>query len=88
MKELNILINKHFLSFKEALKYLNVSDSFLYKMTSARKITFFKPSGKLIYFKKEDLDKWLLQNKIKSVEETEQDLNNQLKNRGNGKSTD
>ena len=77
MKELNILINKHFLSFKEALKYLNVSDSFLYKMTSARKITFFKPSGKLIYFKKEDLDNWLLQKKSKAVEETEQDVNNQ-----------
>ena len=70
-------MTKNLLCFKEAIEYLNVSDSFLYKMTSARKITFFKPSGKLIYFKKEDLDKWLLQKKSKAVEETEQDVNNQ-----------
>ena len=81
-------MTKNLLCFKEAIEYLNVSDSFLYKMTSARKITFFKPSGKLIYFKKEDLDDWLLQNKVKSIDETEQELNNQLKNRDNEKRTD
>lgn len=81
-------MTKNILCFKEALKYLNVSESFLYKKTALRVITFYKPSGKLIYFKKEDLDSWLLQNKVKSIDETEQDLNNQLKKRGNGKSTD
>jgi len=47
--------------FKEALIYLSVSESFLYKATSLRKIPFLKPKGKL-YFKRKDLDAYLSQN--------------------------
>lgn len=58
------------LTFEEALKYLKVSQSFLYKATASRTIPFYKPTGgKLIRFPKEDLDHWLLQNRFDSRNE-------------------
>jgi excisionase family DNA binding protein len=65
---------KEILSFKEALGYLDVSKSFLYKQTSQRAIRYFKPNGGKIYFKKTDLDGWMLQNENKSVASLEEEL--------------
>lgn len=59
----NILNQKDILSFKEALVYLDVSKSLLYKLTSKKKIEFSKPNNGKLYFKKEDLKKWLNQNR-------------------------
>ena len=56
------MLSKEILSFREAIAYLDLSESFLYKLTSTRKIKFFKPNNGRIYFKKVDLDKWMLQN--------------------------
>jgi len=42
----------------QAAKYINLSLSSLYKLTSAGQITFYKPA-KHLQFLKEDLDKWL-----------------------------
>jgi hypothetical protein len=36
-------------------------------MTSSGKLSYTKPSGKLIYFQKEDLKNWLLQNPKEGV---------------------
>ena len=71
---------KQILTFKETLFYLGVSQSFLYKLTSAKKIVHFKPSGKLIYFKREDLDNWMLQNRCKSITDIEYSVNSYLQN--------
>lgn len=68
-------MEKDILNFDEAAKYLGISKSMLYKMTAKRTICFYKPSGKLNYFKKEDLDNWLLSNRIapqSEIEETAQ----------------
>jgi len=60
------------LSFSEAAEYLDVSKSHLYKMTSTAKIPHFKPNGKMIYFKKSDLNNYLFRNRIASGMELEQ----------------
>ncbi len=60
------------LTFKEATKYLDISSSYLYKLTSTTKITHYKPNGKKIYFKESDLKKWLLRGKVLSESELEQ----------------
>ncbi|MCJ7933824.1 MAG: helix-turn-helix domain-containing protein [Chryseobacterium sp.] len=65
---------KEIISFKEALAYLDVSPSLLYKLTSQRAIRYFKPNGGKIYFKKTDLDSWMLQNGNKSVASLEEEL--------------
>lgn len=63
--------NKLLLNLDEAANYLSVSRSYLYKLTSQRKLSYYCPSGKLIYFKREDLDNWVLNMKKASREEIE-----------------
>lgn len=65
---------KAILSFKEALVYLDISSSSLYKLTSQRAIRYFKPNGGKIYFKKIDLDNWMLQNENNSLSNIENEL--------------
>ncbi|QIJ90173.1 hypothetical protein C7H62_2365 [Mesoflavibacter sp. HG96] len=76
------LVSKDILNFDEALSYLKVSKSFLYKMTSKGEITYYKPNGKLIYFKRTDLDDWMLRNEVSGTNELEDEVDNFLK-RGN-----
>ncbi len=72
---------KEVLTFKEASALLGVSSSMLYKLTHKRAITFYKPNGKLIYFKRADLLNWMLSNKEEAIEETNTKFINQLKER-------
>ena len=53
--------SKEILSLNEASEYLSLSKSDLYKKTSRRIIPHFKP-GKHIFFKKKDLDSFILAN--------------------------
>jgi len=64
--------NKEVLNLKEAARYLNVSCSHLYKLTSAKEIPHYKPRGKQVFFERKELDKWLLQNRQTTKAEIEQ----------------
>ena len=65
--EIKVLIEKPF-TFEEASEYLQISKSYLYKLTSTKQILHYKPNGKLIYFIKDELDDWIMQNQIKGCE--------------------
>ena len=60
---------KEFLTVDEVAKYLGVSKSMVYKMTSNKEITVYKPTGKAIYIQRNDLLKWLKRNPILSDED-------------------
>ena len=60
------------LTLEEAARYLDVSTSTLYKMTSLNKICYHKPNGKRIYFSRSELNTWLLRNRIKTETNIEQ----------------
>ena len=62
------------LNLKEACAYLKISKSLLYKLTSSRRINFTKPNNGKLYFKKEDLDAWLMQNEHKSIDSIEKEM--------------
>ncbi|SKB88285.1 transcriptional regulator, AlpA family [Soonwooa buanensis] len=72
LKELENKINvisisaKEMLNFEETLNYLKVSKSYLYKLTSAKEIPHYKPLGKLIFFKRSELNAWILKGEIKT----------------------
>ena len=53
---------KDTLNFKEACRYTGLSDSQLYKLTKPGKVPHYKPSGKLLFFSKRELDGWLCRN--------------------------
>lgn len=73
---------KGVLSFNEACLYSGMSKSHLYKLTSARVVPFYKPANKLIYFERVELEKWLLQNRVTTNAEIEQQAANYFKERG------
>lgn len=66
------LLQKTVLNFNEACKYLDVSPSHLYKLTSTKQIPHFCPQGKKLYFKREELDNWLQRNRQSASDEIEQ----------------
>jgi excisionase family DNA binding protein len=66
--ELNIL-QKPVLNFDEACRYLHISPSHLYKLTSQKQIPHFCPQGKKLYFKREEIDNWLLRNRQSTADE-------------------
>ena len=61
-----VFMNKNVLSFEEASRFLNLSKSYLYKLTSGNLIQHYKPQGKMLYFEKTELEAWLRQNPIKT----------------------
>ncbi len=69
----NLFFQKTVLSFEEACKYCCISKSKMYKHTSSSNIPFYKPEGKLIFFKKEELDQWLLRNRQSSMDELQRE---------------
>lgn len=48
----------------EAAAFLGFSLQWLYKLVEARKITSYKPSGRFLYFKREDLERFIEKGKI------------------------
>jgi excisionase family DNA binding protein len=70
LEEQNIL-QKIILNLSEAAKYLDISESHLYKLTSSKQIPHFCPQGKKLYFRREELDNWLQRNRQSSTEEIE-----------------
>lgn len=63
------LLKKEVLTFKEAAQYLDLSESYLYKLTHTRSIPHYSPQGKKLYFKRKELDQWLTSCKRPSSEE-------------------
>jgi excisionase family DNA binding protein len=57
------------LSFKETCLYLNLSASYLYKLTHRRAIPFYKPTGKRVFFDRSQLDAFLRQKPMVTMAE-------------------
>lgn len=68
-----LFLQKTVLSFDEACTYCCISKSKMYKHTSANNIPYYKPEGKLIFFKKDELDTWLLRNRQSSNDELQRE---------------
>ena len=65
------LLKKEVLNFNETYKYLEMSASHLYKLTSQKQIPHFCPQGKKLYFSRIELDQWLLRNRKDSIDDIE-----------------
>ncbi|MCM8569547.1 helix-turn-helix domain-containing protein [Gramella jeungdoensis] len=76
--EEHILNTKEFLDLNEASKYMRLSKSALYKLTSKGEIKFYQPGGKKIFFFKADLHEWIKKGKVQSTCELEDEVENYL----------
>jgi len=76
--ENSLFLVKNILSFDEASDFLNLSKSYLYKLTSSGQIPHYKPQGKMLYFEKSELESWLRQNPVKSNQQVMQEAETYL----------
>jgi len=58
------LNEKEVLTASEACQYTGFSKSYLYKLTSRREIPHYKPSGKMVFFNRHELEAWLQGNRV------------------------
>ena len=63
--------------FDEACAYISYSSTHLYKLTSKNLIPHLK-RGKKLYFLKSDLDTWLIENKVKTMDEIKEVVSSDL----------
>ena len=53
------------LTFKDACAYLGYAPSYLYKLTYKNIVPHYKPTGKMIFFSKAELDEWIYKSNVK-----------------------
>ena len=67
--EAMLFTSKDMLTSEEACYYLGISMSQLYKMTSAHTIPHYKPRGKQVYFCKKELDEWMKNDPVVTIQD-------------------
>tara|TARA_B100000767_G_scaffold253501_1_gene258136 strand:- start:72 stop:353 length:282 start_codon:yes stop_codon:yes gene_type:complete len=73
-----LLTQKTVLKLNEVILLTGLSKSYLYKLTSTGGIPCYKPQGKHIYFKKTEVEDWLLQNRKSTTVEIDEMANNHI----------
>jgi len=68
-----LLAQKRTLNVKELCRFTGLSESFIYKLTAAKRIPFSRPNGKIIFFDREKIQNFLLSNPIDPTEDIEQE---------------
>jgi len=72
IKNLTLLGAKQALTMNDAALFTGLSKSHLYKLVCFRDIPFYKSSGgKLTYFDRDELNRWMLHRRTKTNEEVE-----------------
>jgi len=66
------LFRKRIYTLKEASIVASVSISYMQKLVASNQIPHSKPTGKLIFIKRRDLEKFLMRNYIKSNNDLEE----------------
>ena len=62
---------KNVLNVDDLCLLLGTTRSNVYRMTSEKKIPFYKPLRGKIYFKRDEIESWLLRNRTASIDEIE-----------------
>jgi len=63
------ICTKPVLTFAEACVYTGFSQSYLYKLTAGRQIPHSKPTGKMVFFDRAELESWLMSNRVATTAE-------------------
>lgn len=69
---------KEILTVEEASEFLGLSTSRLYKMTSNKEIPHYKPGGKKIYLNRQELEQWILNSRIASTSDFDDEMGSYL----------
>lgn len=70
-----LLHQKEIFTISEVCSYTGFEKSYMYKLTSTRKIPHFKsPGGKKLFFKREEINNWMTKIRVKTIEEINSDV--------------
>lgn len=75
--KLDLILNRTTIAAKSMLTIDDVafltglSKSYLYRLTCERKIPYYKPNGKLMYFDRGEIEAWMKQNRVGTTQEAE-----------------
>lgn len=75
LEEIKSLLKRHNdrpLNFNQAADYLGFSHSYLYKLTSRKIIPCHRPTGKMLFFSKAELDEWIFEKRDQKSEDSNQ----------------
>ena len=68
-----LLFKKKVLNISEVSDITGYSKSYLYKLTHLKDIPHSKPKGKLVFFDREKIETWMLQNEVKTKDQIDSD---------------
>ena len=58
-----------FLTIHQAAQMMGITVNGVYRLTHMKKIAYYRPTGKRVYFKKADIENYLSQNRVKTETE-------------------
>lgn len=62
-------VEKEIMSVNDLTEMLQLSKSAIYKLTFNRTIPFYKPAGKMMYFKRSEIMDWINKGRVEPVNE-------------------
>lgn len=72
IEQYSLLAAKNVLNIEDVSILTGLSKSHLYKLTHRQEIPHYKPNGKILYFDREDIERWMKQNIVSSNSEIEE----------------
>ncbi|MDX7856369.1 helix-turn-helix domain-containing protein [Aeromonas caviae] len=79
------MAQKEVLSAEECAELLGVSVSYVYRLTSEKRLPHYKPQGKKIYFKRVELLDWLLSHRISPDAELTEHVTKRVRQASHGR---
>lgn len=68
------------LNIDEACKLLNFKKSYIYKLTCLKKIPYYSPNDRKLYFSKRELLNWIFSKKHKTLDEIQAEKESKINN--------
>ena len=69
IEQLTLLSAKDVFNMDDLVAYTGLTKGYLYRLVNERAIPYYKGNGKMNYFKRDDINAWLLRNRIMSQAE-------------------
>lgn len=71
IEQLTLLGAKDVFNMDDVSAYTGMTKGYIYKLVCRREIPYYKGGGKCNYFKRDEINTWLLQHRVKSQAEIE-----------------
>lgn len=84
IRKFSLLAAKNVLGVDDVVVLTGLSKGFVYKLTCRKEIPHYKPNGKLLYFDRQEIESWMKQNRVNTIEEAEQTASKYLINNMEG----